>query len=651
MPDEPKLQADVTDADASTSLPPSPETTASDHPGHKKASVLTLALGSVGVVYGDIGTSPLYALREALAHTAYDGISRADVEGIVSLLLWSLVAIVTIKYVLFLMRADNKGEGGIFSLLALAQGVMKSRTTFVLVVGILGAALFYGDAIITPAISVLSAIEGLRIITPVFDDFVVPLTMIIIVGLFFVQSRGTGAVAALFGPLTAIWFLALAGAGLMHISDDPAILLALNPLNAAEFLLNNGMGGLAVLGSVFLAVTGAEALYADMGHFGRTPIRLAWLGLVFPALALNYMGQGAFVLAHPEGAENPFFLMLPDVARLPMVIMAAIATIIASQAVITGTFSLTRQAVQLGILPRLEIRHTSETEEGQIYLPRVNWMLCGGVLLLVVLFESSSALASAYGIAVTGTMVLTSLLAFVVVHRVWKWSLALSILVIVPFLFIELIFLSANLLKIAEGGYIPVAIAAYLALCMWTWVRGTKIVYEKAHRESLPLTELITSLGRKPRTRVPGVAIFLTSDPEMVPSALMHNLKHNQVLHETNVILQVVTAPSPRVPADRRIELTTLSDDFKLLKLTYGYMEQPNVPLALADCRRMGLKFDIMKTSFFLGRRSFKAQAKTGMPVWQDKIFIGLARSAANATDFYRIPTGRVLELGQQMTI
>ncbi|ODN69493.1 potassium transport protein Kup [Methylobrevis pamukkalensis] len=444
-------------------LPPNPAGHESPPPSARgtpdRSKFWGLTLGSVGVVYGDIGTSPLYALREALHHTAGDGISRADVEGVVSLLLWSLVLIVTIKYVFFLMRADNRGEGGIFSLLALAQGAMSRRTGFVTVVAVLGASLFYGDAAITPAISVLSAVEGLKLVTPVFDDYVVVITIGIILGLFFVQSRGTTAVANWFGPITVVWFLSLAAVGALHVTDDPGILLALSPVTAVAFVVENGWSSLTVLGSVFLAVTGAEALYADMGHFGRGPIRLAWLGLVFPALAINYMGQGAFVLANPQAADNPFFLMLPGWSLLPMVLLATLATIIASQAVITGTYSLTQQAVQLGILPRFEIRHTSETEAGQIYMPRVNWLLCLAVLVLVVLFESSTSLASAYGIAVTGTMVLTSLLAFVVVWKAWKWPVWLAALMIVPFLAIEAIFLSANLLKILDGGLVPVLIA------------------------------------------------------------------------------------------------------------------------------------------------------------------------------------------------
>ncbi|MBH0239246.1 potassium transporter Kup [Methylobrevis albus] len=610
-----------------------------------------LALGSVGVVYGDIGTSPLYALREALLHTSADGVSRADVEGIVSLLLWSLVLIVTVKYVLFLMRADNRGEGGIFSLVALAQGAMARRTVFVFVVGVLGAALFYGDAIITPAISVLSAVEGMKLVTPLFADYVVPITIAIIIGLFLVQSRGTGAVARWFGPITAVWFLAMAAAGLSHINDDPEILHALNPLAAIGFLVDNGLLGLTVLGSVFLAVTGAEALYADMGHFGKLPIRVAWLGLVFPSLALNYMGQGALVLAHPEAMENPFFLLVPGWALLPMVILATVATVIASQAVITGAFSLTRQAIQLGLLPRFETRHTSATQAGQIYMPRINWLLCLGVLALVLLFRSSSSLASAYGIAVTGTMVLTSLLAFVVMVTVWKWPRPLALLMITPFLVIELVFLAANLLKIADGGWVPLILAGFVAVAMWTWARGTRILFDKSRRESIPLRDLIAMLKRSERIRVPGTAVFLTSDPETAPSVLMHNLKHNHVLHRSNIILTVKSATTPRVAPHKRTEVTPIDDDFTLISLTFGYMETPNVPLALGECRKKGLKFDIMSTSFFVGKRTFKPGTNSGMSKWQDRLYIYLARNASNATDFYRIPTNRVLELGQQMTI
>lgn len=626
---------------------PAPEA----HGGHGKSSLFAMALGSVGVVYGDIGTSPLYAFREALAHTAKDGLTRLEVTGVVSLLIWALTLVVTLKYVVFVMQADNRGEGGTLSLVALAKSAIGARSSAVFVIGVLGASMFFGDAVITPAISVLSAVEGLKLITPAFDQAVVPITIVILIALFGVQSFGTGRVAALFGPITAFWFLCMAVSGAVHVSDDPAILMALNPLSAVEFVIEHRFMALIVIGSVFLAVTGAEALYADMGHFGRPPIRLAWFVLVFPSLTLNYLGQGALVLAHPEAMENPFFLLVPESLRLPYVVLATVATVIASQAVITGAFSLTQQAVQLGLLPRLESRHTSETQAGQIYLPRVNWVLLAGVLALVVFFRSSTALANAYGISVTGEMVMSSLLAFVVVWKAWRWPLGLAVAVVAPFLSLELIFLSANLLKVLDGGWMPITLAACVSITMWTWVRGTRIVYEKSHRESVPLADLVKMLARSHPVRVPGTAVFLTSDPEIAPSALMHNLKHNTVLHTKNVVLTVKVSTAPRVAEEQRIRIEPLNEDFTKVTLTFGYMEQPNVPKALALGRKQGLKFDIMSTSFFLNRRSFKASPQSGMPLWQDRLFIALTRMAANATDFYRIPSNRVVELGQQFTV
>lgn len=620
-------------------------------PDHASGGFWALTLGSIGVVYGDIGTSPLYAFRESVVHAAEGGLTRQEVVGVTSMLLWALVFIVTIKYVLFLLRADNRGEGGTLSLLALAQGAMGTRTAFVFALGAAGAALFYGDAIITPAISVLSAVEGLKLVTPVFEPYVVPLTIVVLVALFAVQSHGTGAVAAWFGPITAVWFVAMAVAGGVHLFDDPGIFAAFNPAEAIGFMWREKLVGFIVLGSVFLAVTGAEALYADMGHFGRRPIQLAWLALVFPALALNYLGQGALILARPETIENPFFLMVPDWALLPYVLLATAATVIASQAVITGAFSLTQQAVQLGILPRFEIRYTSETQAGQIYMPRINWLLLAGVLALVVLFKNSSALASAYGIAVTGTMVVTSLLAFMVLWKAWRWPAWLAAAAIAPFVLVETAFMVANLLKVFDGGWVPLTLAVAIVVAMWTWVRGTRIVFEKSRRDNVPLAAMVRMLERSQPFRPKKTAVFLTSDPEMAPPALLHNLKHNDVVHQQNVILTVRSATTPKVPEDDRILIRKLSADFTLLEITYGYMEEPNIPKALAHCRKQGLKFDIMSTTFFVGRRSFKVSATSGMPLWQDRLFIAMAKSAANATDFYAIPTGRVVELGQQITV
>jgi KUP system potassium uptake protein len=621
-----------------------------DH-GPGKSSIWTLTLGSIGVVYGDIGTSPLYALRESLAHTHGVGTPDGNVLGVVSLLIWALFLIVTIKYVAFLMRADNRGEGGTLALMALAQGALGRRSGVVLALGILGASLFTGDAIITPAISVLSAVEGLKLVTPLFEPYVLPITFVILITLFMVQSHGTGRVAGFFGPIMMVWFLTLAVLGLTHIGDAPRILYAFNPVHGLRFLFSHGMLSFVVMGSVFLAVTGAEALYADMGHFGRRPIQIAWTGFVLPALVLNYLGQGALLLTNPVAIENPFFLLAPDWAVLPLVILATVATVVASQATITGAFSLARQAIQLGLLPRLEITHTSDKLEGQIFIPRVNRILLLGVLMLVAMFKSSSSLASAYGIAVTASMVVDSLLAFVVVWRLWKWPLWGVVAAMGTFLVIELAFFSANLLKLLEGGWVPVLIGASVVLMMWTWLRGSGFLATKTHRDSIPMRDLIRMLEKSKPTRVNGTAVFLTSDPEVAPSALMHNLKHNKVLHERVFIVSVKTEETPRVATQSRYEIEQLSNDFTRITLHYGFMESPRVPAALANLRKAGLKFDIMTTSFFLGRRTIKASPNSGMPLWQDKLFIALSRQSANATDFFAIPSDRVVELGAQVTV
>ena len=626
-----------------------PETRGIPAPARGRFWVLTL--GSVGVVYGDIGTSPLYALREALNHAAADGLDRIEVLGVVSLLLWALLLIVTVKYVLFLLRADNRGEGGTLALFALARSVRGRSSVALLVLGIAGAALFYGDAAITPAISVLSAVEGLELIAPDFHAWVLPVTVVIVVALFAVQRHGTGAMAALFGPVTAIWFVTMAAMGALHIADDPGIVAAFDPRYAVSFLGTHGVGGLVVLGAVFLAVTGAEALYADMGHFGRGPIQVAWLCLVFPALALNYLGQGALVLHDPSTLRNPFFLMVPDWALPPLVALATAATVIASQAVITGAFSLSRQAIQLGLLPRLDIRHTSETETGQIYMPAINWVLLGGVLLLVLLFRTSGALASAYGIAVTGTMVVTSLLAFIVVRHAWHWTMALSLCVIAPFVVVEAAFLMANLLKVLDGGYLPVMLAGALMVAMWTWTRGTAILANRTRRDYVPMADFIASLEAPRITIVPGTAIFLTGEPDATPAALLHNLKHNHVLHERNIILTVETVERPRLADDDRTTVLALGKRFTRVTLRYGYMESPNIPRGLVLCRKHGLRFDVMATSFFLGRRTLRPDVHPGMPLWQDRLFIGLAHRAADPTSYYRLPANRVVELGAQVAV
>ena len=635
-------------------LQPSPcaEDTPQDHQ-HSKSGFWPLFIGCIGVVYGDIGTSPLYAFREAMlaAGAAHAGVQRADVIGILSLILWSLMIIVTLKYVIILLRADNDGEGGTLSLMALAQRAIGRHSTTVFLLGVTGASLFFGDSMITPAISVLSAVEGLKLVTPAFTPYVLAITIGIIIGLFLVQKRGTAAVAAFFGPIMLLWFALLAFGGLRHISDDPQILQAINPVHAMRFLAQNGSLGVIALGSVFLAVTGAEALYADMGHFSRKPIQAAWIVLVFPSLALNYLGQGALVLADKTALENPFFLLFPDWALLSMVILATVATIIASQAVITGAYSLSRQAIQLGLLPRLDVRHTSEEQEGQIYLPQINLMLLLGVLFLVVLFGSSDKLATAYGIAVTGTMVVTACLAFIVVWRRWRWHWLAAALLIAPFLAIDLVFLGANLVKIFEGGYVPLGIGIFFMICMWTWMRGTKILRDKVRKDDIPLTELIDMLSRKPPQTVKGTAVFLTGDPETAPPALMHSLKHYKVLHEKNVMLTVVNSNAPRVADENRIRIEPINDQFMRVFMTFGYMDDPNVPQALAQCRKMGWRFDIMSTSFFVSRRTLKVARNHAMPLWQDQLFIRLAQNATDASSYFHIPTGRVVEIGAQVSV
>jgi KUP system potassium uptake protein len=618
-----------------------------------RSAFWALTVGSIGVVYGDIGTSPLYALREAVTAAAgSDGLAtRQAVFGVLSLILWALIVVVTLKYVLILLRADNKGEGGTLALMALAQRALGRSSGAVVLCGIVSAGLFYGDAMLTPALSVLSAIEGLKVVTPAFDPFIVPLTVGILVVLFAVQSRGTAKVAAFFGPITVVWFIAIAIPGAAFIASNPEVLLAFNPLYAVQFLGSHGMIGLITLGAVFLAVTGAEALYADLGHFGRRPIQIAWVGLVLPALAINYLGQGALVLGNPKAIENPFFLLYPDWALLPMVALATAATVIASQAVITGAYSITQQAIQLGLLPRLEIRHTSEAHYGQIYMPRVNAFLLVGVLFLVLMFRSSSALAGAYGIAVTGTMVVTGVMAFVVVWKVWKWSPVAAAALMVPFILIDLTFLGANLLKVVEGGWVPLALGGLVMVVMYTWRRGSRLLFEKTRRQETPLEALVTMLEKKPPMRVPGSAVFLTSDPSSAPTALMHSLKHYKVLHEKNVILTIETADMPRVDPAERVRIEAVGETFSRVVLRFGFMETPNVPKALAIARKHGWTFDIMSTSFFLSRRSLKPAAKSDMPPWQDRLFIMLTRVANDATDYFQIPTGRVVEVGTQVTI
>jgi KUP system potassium uptake protein len=620
---------------------------------HSTARLAGLMLGSIGVVYGDIGTSPLYAFREAVvAATAGSGDATGQaVLGVLSLIVWALIVVVTLKYVVILLRADNNGEGGTLALMALAQRAVGGHSALIILLGIISGALFYGDAVITPALSVLSAVEGIKLVTAAFDHYVVPITAVILVALFAVQSRGTARVASLFGPIMCIWFAVIAIAAIPQIARHPEVLQALNPFHAISFMLHHGMIGFVTLGAVFLAVTGAEALYADLGHFGKKPIQTAWLFIVLPSLALNYFGQGAIVIADPKAIENPFFLMFPEWALIPMVGLATVATVIASQAVITGAYSLTRQAIQLGLMPRFEIQHTSEAHFGQIYIPKINLLLFVAVMLLVLLFRSSSALASAYGIAVTGTMVVTGMMGFVVVWKVWRWSPIAAAALIVPFLFLDLTFLAANLLKVFEGGWVPLLLGGLVMLLMYTWRRGSRLLFEKSRKLEFPLADLVAMLEKRPPQRVPGTAVFLTSDPQSAPTALMHSLKHYKVLHEKNVILTIETAPTPRIDDSERVRLEEISATFTKVALRFGFMESPNVPKALAIARKLGWQFDIMSTSFFLSRRALKPAAYSGMPPWQDHLFIALSRSSNDATDYFQIPTGRVVEVGTQVTI
>jgi KUP system potassium uptake protein len=619
-----------------------------------------LALGSVGVVFGDIGTSPLYAFREALGQAG--GVTPEAVMGVVSLALWALIVIVTVKYVLFLMRADNNGEGGVLSLAALAEAAVGRRTTFIFILGVTGAALFYGDAIITPAISVLSAVEGLRSVPALADHvtqgIVIFASLVILMGLFLVQSRGTGGVGRWFGPICLVWFLAIAGVGVPHILSEPRVLLAISPHHAVGFLLNHGIAGFFVLGSVFLTVTGAEALFADMGHFGRWPIQASWLFFVLPALVFNYMGQGGFALhqialAHGHAIENRdwFFQMTPVLLRVPMVVLATAATVIASQAVITGAFSLTNQAIQLGYLPRLTVLRTSETQAGEIFIPQINLLLAVGVVLLVAIFHTSSAMAHAYGLAVTGTMVVTTVLAFIVVTRKWRWPLWGALALVGPLFVIDTVFLGANALKLLSGGFVPLMIGGALFFVMATWARGSDLIRRKVERDNPLLEEMLKFLTSRSVHRVPGTAVFLTADATRVPTALFHNLKHNRVLHQTNLIVSVRGAQTPRVPEADRAEIHSVSPDFTRIVLTHGYMETPNVPRELAALRSRGIRMDIMNTSFFVGRRSFVRSAHSQLPPGMDRLYIWLTKNAADPIDFFHIPPGRVVEMGTQVSV
>jgi KUP system potassium uptake protein len=609
-----------------------------------------LIVSALGVVYGDIGTSPLYTVRQCF-HEA-GSVSALRVYGVLSLIVWALTLVVTIKYVLVLMRADNRGEGGILALMVLAlRATVGHSNRWVLWAGLFGAALFYGDGVLTPAISVLSAVEGLEVVTPELESWVIPLTLVLLVFLFIGQRRGTGRVGGLFGPILIVWFITIALLGLGQIVRHPQIIRALNPYYGIALIHRHPVGGFILLGAVVLAVTGAEALYADMGHFGRGPIRRAWLGFVFPALLLNYFGQGALLLAHPETVQNPFYLLAPDWAVLPLVVLASMATVIASQAVISGAFSLTHQAVQLGYLPRMQVRHTSEHEMGQVYVPGINTMLLVAVAATVLGFRSSDALGSAYGIAVTGTMTVTTILAFVYLRigKGWKWWQLVPVFTV--FLVVDVSFFGANLLKLAEGGWYPLAIAAavYIGMTTWMWGRG-RIAAQRAVG-AMPLDMLIANLRPDQPARVPGTAVYMTARVDNVPAALLHNMKHNKILHERNVLMTVRTVDVPRVPEAERIEIHHFDRNFHTVMIRYGFFEEPDIPRILALCRVGGFRFNLMETSFFVGREKIVAKRGSALTSPFKHLFIFLSNLALDATEFFRIPTNRIIELGGQTEI
>jgi KUP system potassium uptake protein len=612
-------------------------------------------VGALGIVFGDIGTSPLYALRECFHPSHGLHPTRENILGILSLIFWSLVLIVSIKYVSFILRADNKGEGGILALLALAvpeRGKSaRKKNQLLILIGVFGAALLYGDGMITPAISVLSAVEGLAIATPRFEPFIVPITIVILIVLFMMQKAGTAAVGKVFGPVTLLWFLVIGALGMGQLIKNPGVIVCLSPHYAVNFFLVNGMKGFAVLGSVFLVVTGGEALYADMGHFGRKPIRYAWFFLVLPALLLNYLGQGALVLAHPKYVENPFFRMAPAWMLYPLVALATAAAVIAAQALISGAFSLTMQAIQLGYAPRLQIDHTSELERGQIYLPWVNWLLMFSCIGLALGFQSSSNLAAAYGIAVTLTMIITTILFHTAALRLWKWNKMGVTILCGIFLAAELAFFGANALKIAHGGWFPLVIGALIFTVMSTWKTGRAILGERLRHGSLPLQTFLKSLHSDKFTRVKGTAVFLSGSPEWTPMALLHNLKHNKVLHDRVVVLTFLTLDDPHADSGSRVKIETLAENFYQVIGQFGFMEDPNVPEILKACATQGLKFKESETTYFLSRENIIPSRKKGMMLWRERLFAVMSRNSQRATTYFRLPPNRVVELGMQVEI
>ena len=626
-----------------------------EQPGHGKAGIAGLVVGAIGVVFGDIGTSPLYTLKEAFS-PHFGLIANHDtVLGVLSLVFWALMIVVTTKYVTIIMRADNNGEGGIMALMALAQRTLPkgSKSTYIVgILGIFGASLFFGDGVITPAISVLSAVEGLEVVAPQLHHWIVPITLIVLVCLFATQRYGTDKVGKVFGPITIVWFASLAAIGFSNIFHAPEVLKAFNPWWAVRFFMDHHFHGIFILGAVVLAVTGGEALYSDMGHFGARPIRLAWYYFVLPSLMLNYMGQGALVLEDPLSIQNPFYIGVPEWGRWPMIALATAATVIASQAVITGAYSVARQAMQLGYIPRMQIRHTSKETIGQIYIPGVNWMLMVLVVALVVSFRSSTALATAYGISVSLTMLIDTLLLAIVARALWpgwrKWVLPLCVV----FFLTELAFVIANSAKIPEGGWFPLVLGIVLFTVLRTWRRGRQLLGEAIQKDGIGLDSFLPGLMLAPPARVPGTAIFMTANPGVVPHALLHNLKHNKVLHERNVFLTVETLGMPYAPAEKRLKIEPIGDDFYRVLIRFGFMETPDVPLALMrSCDAGGIHFDPMDTTYFASRETIVATPHGGMPAWRDKLFAFLHRNAAPATGFFRIPGNRLVELGAQVEL
>ena len=619
-----------------------------------KSRLAALSLAALGVVYGDIGTSPLYAVKEVFAGNHPIPLTEANVLGSLSLFFWALIIVVSLKYVAFIMRADNRGEGGIMALIALALHEAQDklgRQKAIMIIGILGAAMFYGDGMVTPAISVLSAVEGLEIVTPSLKAFIIPITLVVLFCLFLIQRRGTATVGVLFGPVMLVWFSTLALLGLWNVLANPHVLLAINPLYGIQFLLANKAMALVAMGNVVLAVTGAEALYADMGHFGRKPIQLAWFSFVLPALVLNYFGQGALILGDPSTVTNPFYNSAPEWAVMPLVLLATVATVIACQAVISGAFSVTRQAMQLGFVPRMEVQHTSDKEQGQIYLPGVNWGLFGAVAVLVLGFKSSNNLAAAYGIAVTGDMVITSLLATVVAAKVWGWGWSRAVLLFTGFLVVELTFLTANILKIPDGGWFPLVVGVFVFILMTTWKRGRQLLSDRLKGESLQLLPFIDSIAVAPPTRVPGTAVFLNADPNGVPHAMLHNLMHNKVLHERVIVVSAKIFDVPYVPEIDRVEVHKLKENFFQVIVQYGFKDEPDIPQALSQCADCGLTFEMLETSFFLGRETLIPRLGSEMAFWREKLFVALFRNAGSATSFFKIPSNRVVELGTQVVL